>query len=157
MKIQFLVKFFLPMMALFLLGSRHAAGQGLAINVVSLDTVTKVEQRHNPGVGPNYIVLVVDGKSGGKPMSVSISFNSTGWGAQKLFDSCEKNALLVMHYPSRYAFEVMSQDAGQDGTVQLDVSSSTSDAVMCSVKSKSLMIDPKLPTTQLLAPPQLSK
>lgn len=151
MKIQTLIKVVLPMMALVFLGSRQAAGQGWAINVVSLDAVTKVEQRHNPGVGPNYLVLAIEGKSGGKPMSISISFNTTGWGAQKLFDSCEKNALLAMHYPAKYVFEIMSQDTGQDGNVQLDVSSSTSDAVMCSVKTRSMMIDPKLPSTQLPA------
>lgn len=41
-----------------------------------------------------------------------------------MIDSCEKNAMLAMHYPSRYVFEIMSEDTGQDGSVRLNVSDS---------------------------------
>ncbi len=114
------------------------SAQNWAISQVALESVTKVEQQHNPGVGANYLALNIEGRSGGKPMNVSISVNAPGWGAQKMIDSCEKNAMLATHYPGRYLFEVISGDTGQDGSVTLHVSDSTSDAVVCSVKVRSL-------------------
>lgn len=140
-----------------LVGStRDLSAQKMDLNSVSLESVTKVEQLHNPGLGSNYLALNIWGRSGGNPMNVKISVNTPGWGAQKLIDSCEKHAMLVMHYPDRYHFEVVSGDGGQDGSVTLNVNEGSLDAVICSVKAKSQTIDPRIPSTSVLKSPVLT-
>ena len=157
MKLQSLGKFFLFATVLLLLGrQKNAAADNLAVFTVSLETVTRVRQMYNPGLGSNYLQLQIEGKSGGNSMNVNISANSPGWAGQKLIDSCEKNAMLVLHYPSRYGFEVISGDTGQDGNVNLSVSDSSSDNAICGIKIKSPVIDLKPPVSNFIksvAPP----
>lgn len=137
MKIQHRFAFLLGVLALSWTGIGNAlAGEGLAINPIYLDAVTKVSQQHNPGIGLNYLALNIEGKSGGKPMSLSITVNNPGWGAQKLFESCEKDAMLAFHYPSRYGFEIISSETGKDGSATLHITDSNSDPLICSLKTK---------------------
>lgn len=132
------------------------SAQNWAINQVSLESVIKVQQQHVPGVGANYLALSIEGRSSGKPMNVNISVNSPGWGAQKMLDSCEKNAMLALHYPGRYLFEVVSVDSGQDGSVKLHVSDGNSDAVTCSVKAKAQAVDTQIPSAVIMKTPNIS-
>ncbi|MCC6272599.1 MAG: hypothetical protein IT572_03955 [Deltaproteobacteria bacterium] len=141
---------------LFVAATGNLSAQNWAINPVSLESVTKVQQQHNPGVGANYLALSIEGRSAGKPMNVNISVNSPGWGAQKMLDSCEKNAMLALHYPGRYVFEVVSGDNGQDGWITLNVSDGNSDAVICSVKTKTQVMDPQIPSTSIMKTPNIS-
>ncbi|MFO1463971.1 MAG: hypothetical protein U1F66_09330 [bacterium] len=69
-------------------------------------------------------------------MSLSITVNNPGWGAQKLFESCEKDAMLAFHYPSRYGFEIISSETGKDGSATLHITDSNSDPLICSLKTK---------------------
>ncbi|MDL1870709.1 hypothetical protein FBR05_00725 [Deltaproteobacteria bacterium PRO3] len=134
----------------------NLSAQSWVIVPVFLESVTKVQQQHNPVYGANSLTLSIEGRSAGKPMNVNISVNSPGWGAQKMFDSCEKHAMLALHYPGRYVFEVVSGDGGQDGSITLNVSDGNSDAVICSVKAKTQVMDPQIPSTSIMKTPNIS-
>lgn len=156
MKFRKIFQYVLWAMVILYAGSmRDISAQDISVKVYSLESVTKVEQQHNPALGANTLHLHIEGRSNGKPMSVGISFNSSGWGARKLMDSCEKSAMLVMHYPNRYELDFASSAVGQASSVRIDLTDSTADYVFCSLKVKTKMVDPSLPSTSIMKAPNL--
>jgi len=134
MKLSTVFKFLL--MIIFVVFSGGQAFSGIVPIPVTFDNITKVEQRHNPGVDPNYIELIIEGKSAGKPLSASISVISPGSGGQNIFQSCEKDAMLAFHYPEKYRFEIVSASSASEGWLKLNVAGTVSDYVFCSLNAK---------------------
>jgi len=134
MKFSTVFKFLLAI--IFVSFSSGQALSGIIPITITFDSIVKVEQRHNPGVDPNYIELIIEGRSGGKEAGVSISVISPGSGGQNIFQSCQKDAMLAFHYPEKYKFEVVSANPLSEGWLKLNVGPTVSDYVFCSLNAK---------------------
>ncbi|MCE9624393.1 MAG: hypothetical protein K8R69_02900 [Deltaproteobacteria bacterium] len=152
MKFSTVVKLLLAM--LFVSFSSRQALSGMVPITVAFDNITKVEQRHNPGVDPNYIELIVEGKSAGKGVGASISIKNPNAGAQGIFQSCQRDAMLAFHYPDKYKFEIASENPLSDGWLKVYVGPADSDYVFCSLNAKAVSLP--VPVTQSIGNVQIS-
>jgi len=152
MKFSTVVKVLLAI--LFVSFSSGQALSGIVPITVVFDSIAKVEQRHNPGVDPNYIELIVEGKSAGKEAGVSISIITPNAGGQNIFQSCQRDAMLAFHYPEKYKFEIVSASPLTEGWLKLNVGPTVSDYVFCSLNAKTNSL--VVPTNQAIGNVQIS-